>query len=405
MAKSTRARPRTQKKRVPAPAAKKAVTKKKTAVRKQVAGSPGGAKRNPGTTDRLPRVPLRSTRATGSGKKNPVAAKKPNSRSRVSLHSTRATSRKKPVAAKPERAPIRLDGRRLSRRIEFTGRLTEHIRQRYVEAGDSPAVIARSVGVAKATIQRLVKEQAWTRAETGPRDLSRAEQLEAQAHALAKKVSAGRATDAGATLPPRSGALTLPPRSGGEGRRTLRQQGEPGWGDLAKSTTASGAEALLPPTPDPSPPFAARTGGGDEDAAPPGQDAAPSAQDAALNRQDGPSEQEAVDVGEQIERLLRGVSAEIGVYENLRAQLGSEPQAQREAQKTAHHLASLTSTLDTLRRMRAGQTAMVSDDTDDFPADIDAFRDELARRIDAFVASRTHAGDAGDGAAGGADEV
>ena len=126
----------------------------------------------------------------------------------------------------------------------------------------------------------------------------------------------------------------------------------------------------------------------------------------AANKQEGgENAPPPVDIDDQIERLLRLVSAEIGVYENLRAQLKAEPQGQREALKTAHNLGSLTSTLDTLRRMRAGQTAIGSHDEyddDDIPADIDAFREALARRIEAFMASRPDEGDAGaDDAPGG----
>jgi len=47
---------------------------------------------------------------------------------------------------------------------------------------------------------------------------------------------------------------TLPPRSGGEGRLISRQRCEPGWGEAASAS---------PPTPDPSPPCALRTGGGE----------------------------------------------------------------------------------------------------------------------------------------------
>lgn len=220
-----------------------------------------------------------------------------------------ARARTKPVAKrkKTTAARIKIDGRRLSRRVEFTPRMTDHIRHRYEDVGDSPEVISRSVGVAKATIQRLIKEQQWTRAEQGPRDLSRAEQLAMQVRALAKG-----------------------------------------------------------PT-DPSPPVAAQTGGGEEVV-----DAAP------------------VDIEREIERLLRLVSDEIGVYENLRATLKNEPQPQREALKTAHNIASLTATLDDLRRMRAANKEPLHHDAyDDIPADIDAFRDELARQIEAFMESRT----------------
>lgn len=230
---------------------------------------------------------------------------------------TTACARKKPAAKKKPTtaARVRIDGRRLSRRVDFTPRMTEHIRHRYEEIGDSPEVISRTVGVAKATIQRLVREQQWTRAEQGPRDLSHAEQLAAQARALAKGP--------------------------------------------------------------PAPPFAAQAEGGEAPV-----DAAP------------------VDIEREIERLLRLVSEEIGVYENLRAALKNEAQPQREALKTAHNLASLTSTLDELRRMRAANREPLHHADDDFPADIDAFRAELARRIRAFVASRRGPdGSAGDASA------
>ena len=59
---------------------------------------------------------------------------------------------------------------------------------------------------------------------------------------------------------------TLPPRSGGEGRFAPRQQGEPGWGEDAGIERTAGADALAPPTPDPSPPLAALAGGGETDA-------------------------------------------------------------------------------------------------------------------------------------------
>jgi hypothetical protein len=62
----------------------------------------------------------------------------------------------------------------------------------------------------------------------------------------------------------------------------------------------------------------------------------------------------------------------------------------------------LTQTLQLIQRMRASAALEAErtrkdngHDDDDLPADIDAFRDELARRIDAFVASRTGAAGAG----------
>jgi len=98
-----------------------------------------------------------------------------------------------------------------------------------------------------------------------------------------------------------------------------------------------------------------------------------------------------VDIGDLIERLLRGLRSEIGVYETLLAKLESEPQSQRKAMETARALSSLTDTLNRLQRMRAEEKppAEAHEEYDDLPTDIDAFRDALARRIEAFMESRT----------------
>jgi hypothetical protein len=79
------------------------------------------------------------------------------------------------------------------------------------------------------------------------------------------------------------------------------------------------------------------------------------------------------------------------------------------ARETVRTLSMLTQTLQLIQRLRASAALAAQNNTkdnrhddDDLPADIDAFRDELARRIDAFVASRTGAagarGDAADDA-------
>lgn len=73
-------------------------------------------------------------------------------------------------------------------------------------------------------------------------------------------------------------------------------------------------------------------------------------------------------------------------------------------QRSANILASLTRVLQTVARMRAGRLRENGSLTDDdMPLDLDEFRLDLARRIRAFVASRTGAGDAGG--AGTAAEV
>jgi len=95
---------------------------------------------------------------------------------------------------------------------------------------------------------------------------------------------------------------------------------------------------------------------------------------------------------ETIERLHRAVLKELSAVETMRAALGREPQSPIDAERTARTLASLTATLQNLRRMQCAMPKTGPYD-DDIPADIGEFRKELARRIEAFVASRTDHGD------------
>jgi hypothetical protein len=89
------------------------------------------------------------------------------------------------------------------------------------------------------------------------------------------------------------------------------------------------------------------------------------------------------------------VLAELATVEAMRASLGPLPQRWTDAERTARTLGLLTQTLQHLQRLRAGRAGEArphdDDDDDDMPADIDEFRRDLARRIDAFVASRTGA--------------
>jgi hypothetical protein len=100
-----------------------------------------------------------------------------------------------------------------------------------------------------------------------------------------------------------------------------------------------------------------------------------------------------------IARIERLVAKELAAEEAVRAQLGPLPRPPADAERAARTLATLTQTLHALQRLRCGLPPDSGSDDDDMPRDIDEFRRELARRIDAFVASRTEPGDA-DGAPG-----
>ena len=81
-----------------------------------------------------------------------------------------------------------------------------------------------------------------------------------------------------------------------------------------------------------------------------------------------------------------------------RAQLAGLPQSPLDQERAARTLANLTATLQKLSPLRGGVPLTAShtgNDYDDMPADLDEFRRDLARRIDAFVASRTDPGGAG----------
>jgi hypothetical protein len=78
---------------------------------------------------------------------------------------------------------------------------------------------------------------------------------------------------------------------------------------------------------------------------------------------------------------------ELTVVESLRDRLKNEPQSRVAAERTARTLSTLTDTLQKLQRLQCAVPANGPDY--DMPADIDAFRDELARQIEEFVASRS----------------
>jgi hypothetical protein len=95
----------------------------------------------------------------------------------------------------------------------------------------------------------------------------------------------------------------------------------------------------------------------------------------------------AADIGALVERQLCAIDS---ILEDLRGAPAGEPE------RHARTIASVSRTLKELMRLRA-QSADTADD-DDMPEDIDEFRLALAKRIEAFVASRT---DNSLGAAGG----
>jgi hypothetical protein len=93
-----------------------------------------------------------------------------------------------------------------------------------------------------------------------------------------------------------------------------------------------------------------------------------------------------------IERIERLVERELDAEEAARTTLGLLPRAPADAERCARTLATLTQTLHALARLRGGLAPDQGLPDDDMPRDIDEFRRELARRICAFVESRTGGG-------------
>ncbi len=247
-----------------------------------------------------------------------------------------------------------------ARRIKATPELLANIRHRYEHTTSRLSTMAADLGCSGQTVCNIAKREGWVRFVPPPRDLSPAARLLARAERLAEQGDA---------------ALSLPPRSGGEGRPP----------ELAQQAQADGVGGLdgaqAPPTPDPSPPRASRAGGGETDAAQALQpeqiaDTAEALHDAAV-------------------KLLADVKAS-------RAQLAGLPQSPLDQERAARTLANLTATLQKLSPLRGGVALTeghTGNDYDDMPADLDAFRDELARRIRHFVEGR-RARSGADGVAG-----
>jgi len=105
-----------------------------------------------------------------------------------------------------------------------------------------------------------------------------------------------------------------------------------------------------------------------------------------------------------VPRLQSAVARVLPAIEATVVKLGAGPMQPREMEQTARALASLTRTLRELNGLLSQRQAAAADDVaahDDMPEDIDAFRLDLARRIDAFVASRTGGADGGAEMQGG----
>lgn len=102
--------------------------------------------------------------------------------------------------------------------------------------------------------------------------------------------------------------------------------------------------------------------------------------------------------------LRREIQAQIGIVKQLREQERAEPLTDEAAIRLARILSSLADALTKLDRHTAGPACRPAE-PDELPENIDDIRIDLARRIDAFIASRFNAGLPDDAAAAAADGV
>ena len=219
------------------------------------------------------------------------------------------------------------------RRNYYTAEFLAEAQRRVETTTQSTTSIALDLGTHQSNLARLIRRHGWVRPEGSSRvrGLAPAMRLAMQADALVSASAHSRASGNPASDTPTPEGVALGPR----------------W-----SLSSGGPEA--------------RPGGGDE------RSETPAALDSTA-----------------IDRLEAAVLDELATVETMRASLRAEPRRPIDAERTARTLSVLTETIAKLRRLRlAAQPQSGSADHDDDIPDIDAFRLDLARRIEAFVASQ-----------------
>ncbi len=243
------------------------------------------------------------------------------------------------VAAKPKAPPKQpkhkgdpVPGTPSPMRTRMSPELQAHVRRLYEETDQPVCQIALDVGVNESVIRRMGPREGWVRYVAPPRDLPPVAKLLEQVEELEEAVRAPQHDEA---------ALTHSPT----------------------------------PTPDPSP-----QGGGEQKESV----AAPEALTGGGEKEDN------------IARFTHVVMAHLDEFEAMRRDGKLLP---KHHLATARAISILTEAFNRLARLRAALPGTIHDDTAhdnlanfDMPADLDAFREALAQRIEKFLASRTDAG-------------
>jgi len=89
-----------------------------------------------------------------------------------------------------------------------------------------------------------------------------------------------------------------------------------------------------------------------------------------------------------ISRLRAQADHQLAEAEAMRDLLKTQPQRREDRERNSRTLLNLTTVIERIHRLEAGRPLPTSGQPyDDTPADLDAFREQLARRIDALFAS------------------
>lgn len=291
--------------------------------------------------------------------------------------SVRAKPKAKPHANSRTKHLPKSQARPHGNLIVFSPELIADGKRRYETTLESLDSVALGFSTNRSTLRNIAKRENWVRYVAPPRGMSRAADIAAKAAALEAETLNDR-------HPEVRGLWAEPRRATAE----LSQESAVHPSRLAVSAVTRVSDTLwLAPQDD-----GEGVGGGETSAAAP---------PATL----------AWSMRERIDALRGAVDEEIAAVRALRASLKGVPHSTETAGRTSRTLADLTTTLERLHRLEIGASQHNGQDTyadkfSDIPADPDAFRDELARRIRAFVAGRVGPRDADrDSGPAGVDEV
>ena len=240
--------------------------------------------------------------------------------------------------------------------LVFSPELIADGKRRYETTPESLDSIAIDFGSNRSTLRNVARREGWVRYVAPPRGLPRAADIAAKAQSLeAESLEAD--------------ALSSPPPERG------RSPSEP-WRVGVSSAQQETFSLTLPLIARRTASVRSPMGGGNT----------------------------AWSLRERIDALRNAVDDEIAAVRALRAKLKTVPQGRAAAGRTSRTLADLTTTLERLHRLEIGAPQHKGQDSyddnfSDLPADLDAFREDLARQIEAFMESRPDEDDAGDDSA------